>query len=95
MKVAYMGLVRNTLGISEEEVDVPAGSRVSHLLDILGEKHGEPFRYSIFASVGLLRPLVRVFVGEQSIDDLDGLDTALDIGSGIYILLLDHSPGGG
>ncbi|MDP2661676.1 MAG: MoaD/ThiS family protein [Dehalococcoidia bacterium] len=95
MKVAYMGLVRNTLGISEEEIELPPGSRVSDLLSLLEQKHGENFRYSIFTNSGQLRPLVKVFIGERTIDDLEGLDTRIESESGVYILLLDHSLGGG
>lgn len=95
VKVAYMGLVRNALGISNEEIDLPPGSRVSDLLAALEARHGETFRYSVFSSNGQLRTLVRVFIAERNIDDLDGLNTVLDTGGGVYILLLDHSLGGG
>lgn len=95
MKVAYMGLLRNALGIGEEEVELPSGSRVSDLLSLLEKRHGEAFRNSVFAGSSKLRPLVRIFVGERSIDDLDGTNTRLEPGDGVYVLLLDHSLGGG
>ncbi len=95
MKVAYMGLLRNTLGISEEEIELPPGSRVSDLLSLLEQKHGEDFRYSIFTNTGQLRPLVKMFIGDRTIDDLQGLETRIDSEGGVYILLLDHSLGGG
>lgn len=95
VKVAYMGLLRNTLGITEEEVDLAPESRISDLLSLLEKRHGGAFRYSVFTSGGQLRPLVRVFIGDRSIQDLDGMDTRIDPGGGVYILLLDHSLGGG
>lgn len=95
VKVIYMGLVRNTLGISEEEVELPAGSRVRDLLSLLQERHGAGFQHSLFTRDDQLRPLAGVFIGEQNIQELNGMDTEVGPDSGVYILVLAHSAAGG
>ena len=95
VKVRYMGLVRNTVGIPEEEVALPDSSRVGELLTQLQQRHGDSFQYSLFSSNGQLRPMARVFIGEQEIGDMEGLDTPLRPGTEVSILLVVHPSAGG
>lgn len=90
-----MGLVRNVVGLSEEVVDVPLEARVSDLLCLLQDKHGMGFRDSLMTAGGQLRPLVRIFIEDKNIDEIAGLETCIEPGSGVYILLLDHAGAGG
>ena len=95
VRVAYMGLLRNTLGCSEEEVELPAGSRVKDVLAVLQERHGADFRDTLFTGSGQLRDLVQVFIGDQSIEELEGVDTEIEPTGGVYLLLLAHHAAGG
>ncbi len=95
VRVVYMGLVRGSLGIPEEEVEVPAGSRVRDLLSLLVDRHGADFRNSLFRGNGELRPLTRVYIGEVGIEELNGLDTEVDAQSGVYILVASNPTQGG
>jgi len=95
LRVVYGGLARNTLGIAEEEVELPPGSRVSGLLSLLVERHGADLRNSLFSTSGELSPLVEVFVGDQSIEDLNGLETEVGAPSKVRILLLAYPSAGG
>ena len=53
--VSYLGLVRNVISCREEEIEIASrdnGRRSSHELS---EKHGDPFRASVFKSQRELR----------------------------------------
>ncbi len=95
VKVRYMGLVRNTTGIPEEEVALPDGYRVGGLLALLQQRHGDSFRYSLFSPNGQLRPMAKVFIGEQEIGQMEGLDTQLGPGTEVSILVVVHPSEGG
>lgn len=95
VKVSYMGLVRNTVGLPEEVVALPDGARVRDLLAILQKKHGDDFRYSLFSPNGQLRSMSRVFIGEREIGELEGMDTPLEPDSGVSILMLVYATEGG
>lgn len=95
VRVVYVGLVRNSLGINEEEVELPPGSCVRDLLSLLVERHGADLRHSLFSTSGELSPLAEVLIGDQSIEELNGLDTTVDVQSKVHILVLAHPMAGG
>lgn len=95
VKVRYMGLVRNTIGIPEEEVTLSDNSRVGDLLTLLQKKNGDSFRYSLFSPNGQLRPMARVFIGEQEIGEMEGLNTPLVSETEVSILVTVHPSAGG
>jgi molybdopterin converting factor small subunit len=93
--VSYLGLVRNVIGCQEEEVDVAPQSRVRELLAGLVERHGDPFRLSVFAKGEALRPTVLVCVNDQDIDELDGLETRLEQAERVSVVVGVYPPEGG
>ncbi|MBI2952796.1 MAG: MoaD/ThiS family protein [Chloroflexi bacterium] len=95
IRVVYMGLLRNTVGVPEEEVEVPAGSRVVDLLAILQKAHGADFENAVFTRNGELRSLIEVFIGDHNINELEGLNTEIEAADGVYILLLAYIAAGG
>lgn len=95
VKVRYMGLARNTTGIPGEEVVLPEGSTVRDLLVLLQQRHGDNFTYSLFTPGGQLRPLTRVYVDEQEIEQLKGLDSLLGPEPEVSILIEVYPSGGG
>lgn len=74
-------LRRATGGESDVEV---GGSTVGEVLDALYSRHGE-LRTRI-AEDGRLRPFVNVYLGEEDIRFLDGLDTPVSNGDEVTIL---------
>lgn len=78
VKVQYFGLVRNTVGLEEEQITVPEGSCVEDALNVLCERHGEQFRSVILRSNGTLRTLAVVTLNDKNIRDVDGLKTRLE-----------------
>ncbi len=67
----------------ESDVEV-GGSTVGEVLDALYSRHGE-LRTRI-AEEGRLRPFVNVYLGEEDIRFLDGLDTPVSNGDKVTIL---------
>lgn len=74
-KIILPAALRRHLAEPTSEVEVAAatvGAALQHLVEL----HPQ-LKPSIFTDDGSLRPVMRVFVGEESIEQLDGLDTAL------------------
>jgi molybdopterin converting factor subunit 1 len=55
VRVLYFGIVRERLGVREEVVEVPAGSTVASLTQLLSAKHG-----NLAAGVSALRLAVNL-----------------------------------
>lgn len=68
----------------QSEVEV-AGATVGEALDNLTATHGE-LKKHLYADGGTLRNFVNVYVGDEDIRELDGLDTELKDGSEILIV---------
>ena len=95
LRISYLGLVRNVIGQSEENLDVLAGTTVGQLLGLLIEEHGPPFKQSVFKQSGELRAMAQVCVNDRDIDELQGLDTRLDKAEQISIVVGVYPPEGG
>ncbi|HEY7554372.1 MAG TPA: MoaD/ThiS family protein [Candidatus Binatia bacterium] len=95
LHVSYLGLVRNVIGLSEEDLEVLAGVTVGQLLAQLTARHGLPFKETVFKQSGELRSMSQVCVEDCDIDDLDGLDTKIDNGENVSIVVGVYPPEGG
>ena len=95
VQVSYLGLVRNVIGCREEEVEVSPGSTVRDLLALLSEKHGDPFRASVFKSKEELRATALVCVNDCDIAQLEGFDTKLQSGEKLSVVVGVYPPEGG
>ena len=95
LHVSYLGLVRNVIGLSEEDLEVLAGATVGQLLAQLTARHGLPFRETVLNQSGELRSMSQVCVEDRDIDDLDGLDTKIDNGENVSIVVGVYPPEGG
>ena len=84
VRVRYLGLVRNVLGVVEEGVELPEGARVRELVDALSERHGEAFTDVVLRADGRLRPAVHLFIEGQDDESL-GLDAQLP---GDYVVMM-------
>jgi hypothetical protein len=93
--ISYLGLVRNVIACREENIDVLGGTTVGQLLHLLIEKHGPPFRESVFKQSGELRATAQVCVDDCDIGDLQGFDTQLGSEEKVSILVGVYPPEGG
>ncbi len=83
--VALRGRTRN-----QREV-VIAGRTVREIIDGL-EREYPGLRFNLCFETGELRPFVNVFLGQENVRVLDGLDTEIPAGSTVHII---HSVAGG
>ncbi len=95
VKVSYVGLVQNVVGTSCEMVELTGSTRAGDLLALLEHRHGESFRYSVLRSDGQLRSTCRVLIGDQDIRRLKGMDTIIEPGSGVAIVVMVYPVEGG
>ena len=95
LDISYLGLVRNVLGCQGEKIEATPGLTIRDLLVILVEKHGEPFRASVFKSEGQLRSTTLVCVNDRDIDELEGFETKLESGEKISVVVGVYPPEGG
>jgi len=93
--ISYLGLVRNVIGRREEDIEVLSGTSVGQLLGLLIEKHGPPFKESVFKQSGELRSMAQVCVDDRDINEMEGLDTSLGSGKEVSILVGVYPPEGG
>jgi len=77
IQVDYIGVIHHVLKNTEEQYSVPLGSTVKDLLQRLVERHGEELAGCILRSDGQLSPLVEVFLNNEDIGRLQGLNTPL------------------
>lgn len=95
VKVAYYGLVKNIVGISEEEIVLGKETRLRELLNTLTEKHGDSLRFSLLNTRGELRPLARIMLNGESLEDTGGLDAILKPDQNVSIFLMVAPAEGG
>ncbi len=93
--VSYLGLVRNVIGCREEELEITSGTTVGELLTRLAERHGDPFRSSVFRGVGELRSTALVCVNDCDIAQLEGFETKLGSGEKVSVVVGVYPPEGG
>ncbi|MFC0628510.1 ubiquitin-like small modifier protein 1 [Kribbella deserti] len=72
-------------GAERVEVDVPAGSTVGRVVEVLEAEH-PALRRRLTDEQGALRRHVNVFLGNDNIRDLRALDTPLDDGAELLVL---------
>lgn len=86
--VDYLGSIRQTLAVKQaEQVDLADGSSVSDLLSLLAEKHGEPFKKSVYEPKGLdLKPFYILSINGLLLNQLKGIETRLKDGDRIILM---------
>ena len=95
VSISYLGLVRNVIGCREEEVEVAPGITVGELLARLIDKHGDPFRLSVFRSATELRATTLICVNDCDIAQLQGFETRLERGEKLSVVVGVYPPEGG
>jgi sulfur-carrier protein len=62
------------------------GNKVNDFINTLDNIYGE-IRERMFEGDGQVRPYINIFVGSKNIESLDGLDTKINPGDSISLLL--------
>lgn len=94
ISVLYSGILPLSIGTSEDRLTVPAGTSIRQLLDMLAQRHGEPFREAMFV-VGDLVPNAIVIALGKEMRHGRGLDLPIDREGRVEIILLPPASGGG
>jgi len=86
VKIRVPSMLRElTGGRADLAVEVADGATVGHLLDALGATH-PAFERRVRDEQGALRTHVNVFVADEDVRALDGLDTRLHAGDEVSVL---------
>ena len=78
--VQYFASVRELVNLREEVLDVPNGTNVRGLLDLLAAKHGDSFKEYLFDKTESPRPYLQFILDQKSISETGGFATALTDG---------------
>jgi molybdopterin synthase sulfur carrier subunit len=92
IRVQYFASVREIVNQREEALEVPEGTSVRTLLELLVAKHGNGLKQYIFNKTGAVRQHLQFLLDEKSISEISGLSTPLKEGS---ILAIIPPVGGG
>jgi molybdopterin synthase sulfur carrier subunit len=85
--VQFFAAVRELVGLREETLELPNGSTVKNLLDVLVERHGQSLRNYIYdPKSDELRWSLQVLVGDKPTSALNGLTTELTDGCVLAII---------
>ncbi|HXG51103.1 MAG TPA: MoaD/ThiS family protein [candidate division Zixibacteria bacterium] len=95
VKVVYFGLVRNAVKKAEETVELPAGSTVRDLVDVLCGRHGAALRDAILTADGTPGSSVMLLLDGTNILRRSGLDTAIVDDGSLHVLLTTTAMSGG
>jgi MoaD family protein len=80
IKVHYFASVRELVNLREEAIDVPIGTDVRGLLDVLAAKHGDKLGEYVFDRNRSPRPYLQFILNEKSVSETGGLSTVLTDG---------------
>ncbi len=95
VRVLYFGLVRNVVKEAEEDISLPAGSKVRDLIEFLCRKHGEGLRDSLFTVEGTLTANTILLLDGTNIQYSRGLDTEIGDDQALHVLLTTTALAGG
>ena len=86
VRVAFFGMVRETVPSHELEVKLDVCGTVEELLGRLTEQYGPAFGRAVRQGDGQIWPSVAVLVNGQNITLMSGLETGLAHGDNVVIL---------
>jgi len=86
--VEYLGYIKQTLGVNhEEQLEIEEGALVRDLLNILAEKHGEPFKKEVFQPGSVdMKPHHILSVNGILLNQLKGIETKLKDGDRVILM---------
>jgi MoaD family protein len=86
VKIQYFASVRELVNLREETIDVPAGTNMRNLLDLLAAKHGDKLKEYLLDDTGNPREYLQFLLNEKSISQTDGFFTLLRDGNTLAII---------
>ncbi len=86
VEVKYYAMLREASGRKREVFELPEGSSVGDLMDIVAGKYGDPFRRYVFDSEMRVWDYLRFMLNGISVSSLEGFDTVLGDGDVMAIL---------
>ena len=86
VKIYYFASVREVVGVREESIDVPPGTNIRQLLDLIAAKHGDKLKEYLLDEAGNPRPYLQFIVNEKSISETGGFSTVLTGGCTFAII---------
>jgi molybdopterin converting factor small subunit len=95
VRVLYFGLVRNVVKEAEEEILLPAGSKVKDLVDVLCRKHGTALHDALFTTEGTLTANTMLLLDGTNVLYAQGLDTEIGSDQSLHVLLTTTALAGG
>ena len=86
--VDYLGHIKRTIGVEQtENIDLKDDALVCDLLLLLAEKHGEPFKKTIYEPSGLdLKANFILTVNGLLLNQLNGIETKLKDGDRLVLM---------
>jgi molybdopterin converting factor small subunit len=95
IKIVYYGLIQTSVGKREEQLTLPAGAKVSQLVDTLAEKYGEGFKNNLLDVAGGLRANVTILLDNNNVSELEGLETEIkDVKEAALVVTIPQFGGG-
>jgi len=82
--LTYVAQLKAATGTGRETLDVPAGTTVRGLIDLLVQRHGDDLASLLLDDGGNVRPSILVFRGETQSDGAD--TTPLTDGEALTLL---------
>jgi MoaD family protein len=84
----YLGSIKQTLGLKQaEQVELKDDASLIDLLSMLAEKHGEPFKKSVYEPEDAdLKPYYILSVNGVLLNQLNGLETTLKDGDRLMFM---------
>jgi molybdopterin synthase sulfur carrier subunit len=88
VKVDYLGSIKQALGLKQAEIiDIKSGASVSDLLHLLSEKHGNPFKTSVYDPKDTdLKPYYILSVNGLLTNQLNDMETKLKDGDQLIFM---------
>jgi molybdopterin synthase sulfur carrier subunit len=86
--VDYLGSIKQTLGLKQaEQVELKDAAAVCDLLALLAEKHGDPFKKSVYEPKDTdLKPYYILSVNGVLLNQLNGIETKLKDGDHLIFM---------
>jgi len=86
--IDYLGSIKQTLGLKQtEQVQMKDDASLLDLLSILAEKHGDPFKKSVYEpDESDLKPHYILSVNGSLLNQLNGLETKLQDGDRLIFM---------
>jgi MoaD family protein len=86
VKIQYFASVRELVNLREETLDVPTGTNVRYLIDLLAAKHGDKLKEYLLDDTGNPREYLQFLLNEKSISQTHGFFALLSDGCTVAII---------